>query len=270
MLEAFKTISASPTQRLVAYMLADSHNGETGRCDPSIARLMVVTSLSNRAVIDAILALEKSGHLTVSRVFGTRSKYELHPKTSEPCSLVNGSIPVSEVHRLQAKPVSHVHTCATFTSEPASLPPVNVAPKPVNVAHTNRKNRKLTGNTDTPKPKSEGKAAILSRDAELANLEPLPLLLATHPPFATDAWPRWCEWRTKAIKLKGWPWTRNAARRALSACERFGADKAVAAIEHSIDRWQDIYDPEEKTAAPVNGSSHHHQRQKDYSSWKKP
>ncbi len=107
MIQLFKTIKASPTQRLVAYMLADCHNEHTGQCDPSISHLEVTTSLSDRAIEVAIQALEHSGHLSVSRRRGARNSYLLHPKTSE-----------------RASPVQpHLNGA---TSEPPSLPPANL------------------------------------------------------------------------------------------------------------------------------------------------
>lgn len=44
--------------RLVLLALADHHNQETGRCDPSIARLCKKTALSERAVRLALRQLE--------------------------------------------------------------------------------------------------------------------------------------------------------------------------------------------------------------------
>lgn len=44
--------------KLVLLSLADHHNQETGRCDPSIARLQKATGLSERAIRKAIRELE--------------------------------------------------------------------------------------------------------------------------------------------------------------------------------------------------------------------
>lgn len=120
MIQAFKAIQASPTQRLVAYMLADAHNEHTERCDPSIATLIDLTGLSNRAVSTAIIALQKAGHLTVSRIQGARSRYRLHPRstfTSE------AAAPPQEVHGTPAAaslpPPQEVHdTPAAGSHEP--------------------------------------------------------------------------------------------------------------------------------------------------------
>ena len=111
MIQAFKSIQATPTQRLVAYMLADACNEKTGRCDPSVATLVDLTGLSNRTIITAIFALEKAGHLSVKRRGGSRSRYQLHPRArftgeaGSPVQEVHGSgeaaspPPVKEVHR---------------------------------------------------------------------------------------------------------------------------------------------------------------------------
>lgn len=45
--------------RLVLLALADRHNQETGRCDPSIATICKDTQLSERAVRDGLRDLEK-------------------------------------------------------------------------------------------------------------------------------------------------------------------------------------------------------------------
>lgn len=45
--------------RLVLLALADHHNQETGRCDPSIARLCRSTGLSERSVRNGLRELEK-------------------------------------------------------------------------------------------------------------------------------------------------------------------------------------------------------------------
>lgn len=45
--------------RLVLLAIADRHNQETGRCDPSVARIVSDTRLSERAVRSALRELEK-------------------------------------------------------------------------------------------------------------------------------------------------------------------------------------------------------------------
>jgi hypothetical protein len=82
MIQLFKSIEATPTQRLVAYMLADAHNEQTGRCDLSVSSLAALTSLGERTIQEALKSLESAGHL--SRVFrtGTSTQYNLTPRSS--------------------------------------------------------------------------------------------------------------------------------------------------------------------------------------------
>jgi hypothetical protein len=136
MQEACEPVDASPTQKAVLMALAYRYNDDDGRCYPSVKNIMKFTCLSNRAVADALAGLEEAGHITVHRRNGAGSSYELHPKL--PCK------PVSQTHRFPEKPVSEVHG-SEF--EPVSqthglkTKPVNLAPKPVSLAHTNRSNR---------------------------------------------------------------------------------------------------------------------------------
>lgn len=141
MFNACKFVPVTPTQKLVLMTLADCHNGEDNRCDPSVAYMMQITGLSNRAIADAIAALEEANVIAVNRRHGARSSYTLTPSnqsTSEPASPVTGE-PPSPV--TCAPPVNVAHS----TSEPGSLEPVNVAPEPVSQVHTNRKNQNTTG-----------------------------------------------------------------------------------------------------------------------------
>jgi len=82
MIQLFKGIEATPTQRLVGYMLADAHNEQTGRCDLSVASLAALTSLGERTIQEALKGLEAAGHL--SRIFrnGTSTQYMLTPRSS--------------------------------------------------------------------------------------------------------------------------------------------------------------------------------------------
>jgi len=82
MTERFKTIEGTPTQRLVGYMLADAHNDKTGRCDLSIASLVRLTSLCERAVQKSISELQCNGHVTRIYRQGTSTQYMLHPRTT--------------------------------------------------------------------------------------------------------------------------------------------------------------------------------------------
>ena len=79
MIESIKRLRVTPTQKLVLFCLADCHNGDTGRCDPSYAYIMQVTGLSNRAVATALQALRAAGQLRFDSRNGSRSSYQITP-----------------------------------------------------------------------------------------------------------------------------------------------------------------------------------------------
>lgn len=84
MIQAFKKTGLPPTERLVAYMLADHHNADTGRCDPSFETLEEETGLCRRTLGRAVARLEKMGHITLQKRKGTRHSYSLHPALRVP------------------------------------------------------------------------------------------------------------------------------------------------------------------------------------------
>ncbi len=134
-----KMAKVSPTQKLVLICLADCHNQDSERCDPSVSFIMQFTGLSNRAIATALKDLEAANLVKIQRGLGAKSSYKLN-LTSEPASLVPDTEPVNDV----PKPVNLPHPRTTFTSEPPSttseppaVPPVNLLPKPVNEVHTN-------------------------------------------------------------------------------------------------------------------------------------
>lgn len=123
---AFKEIQATPVQRLVAYMLADAHNHQTGRCDLSVASLVRLTSLSERAVRGALKELEKAGHIT--RVFrrGTSTQYSLHPRKN------SNSTPAAKASRSvgpSAADAPTVRSSCALPLQAVHLPPAPDAPK---------------------------------------------------------------------------------------------------------------------------------------------
>lgn len=58
---AWEQATGSPTRKAVLVSLADRHNKDTGRCDPSIARIAAETEFSDRAVRQALVDLEHMG-----------------------------------------------------------------------------------------------------------------------------------------------------------------------------------------------------------------
>jgi hypothetical protein len=248
MIEAVKRLPVSPTQKLVLFCLADCHNEGSERCDPSVTYIMQITGLSNRAIATALQELEKGGNLQASRQNGARSRYLLTPKTSEERSRVileppnfDDPKPVKHVHGLNGKPVNEVHQRSTFTSEPPaktseppSLEPVNLLPKPVKEVHTNRKEPEV-------QPEGTGK-----RETDLE--APLPFASLEFQ----EAWKSWKSHRSEIRKpLK--PTMMAACLRELA---KMGESRAIAAIEHTIFKgWQGIREPEQQQQ--WNGQSRH-------------
>ncbi len=124
-LEATRAVWSWPctgSDKLIALALADCHNGQSGRCDPSVARLIQMTGLSKRAVLYAVRALEAAKLVTPDRRTGCRTRYLLDLDRCNPCT---GAIraPVQTVHRTGANgappPVQTVHpTGANLAPEP--------------------------------------------------------------------------------------------------------------------------------------------------------
>lgn len=237
MIEAVKRLPVSPTQKLVLFCLADCHNEGSDRCDPSVTYIMQITGLSNRAIATALQELEKSGNLQASRQNGARSSYLLTPKTSEPRSLVSMDSPtipkqepVNHVHGLNGEPVNLPHPRSTFTSEPSSLEPVNLLPKPVKEVHTNRK-----------EPEGTGKREV----------EP-PISLPFDSVEFSEVWMKWKKHRSEIRK----PLKPTMMAESLEELAKMGESRAIAAIKHTIAKgWQGIREPE-------TSNQHHHAKSK--------
>jgi DNA-binding transcriptional MocR family regulator len=65
-LHNIKGTSLSPSAKLVLIALANRHNQETGRCDPSIDTIAEDMALSERSVRSAIRELEKEGLISTT------------------------------------------------------------------------------------------------------------------------------------------------------------------------------------------------------------
>jgi len=70
----------SPTRKAVLFDLADRAN-DSGECYPSVARIANDTELSERAVRDALRALESAGLIRSSARSGTSTIYTLTLRT---------------------------------------------------------------------------------------------------------------------------------------------------------------------------------------------
>jgi hypothetical protein len=80
---AMKQRGLKPAAKIVLYWLADHHNGETGMCFPSLARLSDACEMSKRSVQDQISALERAGLISISHGFRddgqqTANNFTLH------------------------------------------------------------------------------------------------------------------------------------------------------------------------------------------------
>ena len=61
---AMKQQGLKPATKIVLYWLADHHNGETGKCFPSISRLAELSEMSRRSVEGHLETLEQLGLIT--------------------------------------------------------------------------------------------------------------------------------------------------------------------------------------------------------------
>ena len=132
MIQRAKFAHVTPTQKLVLWALADCHNGETGQCNPSVAYLVEVTGYTARAVGLAIAALEDAKQLSITRVAGGRSSYELTPHGER-----NPRTTFTPERRSVANHVRH-HPRTTFLPTPERR-----SPHPRTTFARTRKNQKL-------------------------------------------------------------------------------------------------------------------------------
>lgn len=164
MIESIKRLRVTPTQKLVLFCLADCHNGDTERCDPSYAHIMQITGLSNRAVATALHALRDARVLQFDSRNGWRTSYQItpqgleaaHPATAGRTAAADaasaalcGSPAASRAEHASGSPAAASRRAATRVStHPAAPPPVNAlhsqehatgerdSQPPVNVAHS--------------------------------------------------------------------------------------------------------------------------------------
>ena len=68
----------SSSAKLVLLILADCHNGDNGRCDPSVPFISKFTGLNKKTVSSALANLQRAGLITAELRPGTSSQYSLH------------------------------------------------------------------------------------------------------------------------------------------------------------------------------------------------
>ena len=242
MINAVKTVEMPPSQKLILFILADCHNDETGRCDPSGAYLMKVSGYSNRTVWTAVQELVKSGHLTVlESTSKARNSYLIHPKTSEATSQPKA--------KKQCNP--YTNQCNSFTSETTSH--VKLLHKSSEIlaqsseilARTSEATSHKTEEPIEPERTGTKRLAVTNSDFQKACNVTLGLLADD---LLKRGWEEWQSYRQTRHRAKGKAhalWTLQSARLSADQIERyaeeFGAqmvyDRIIAAISGG---WQGL------------------------------
>lgn len=201
--QAIKESRLPPTERYVAFMLADHLNDSTGRCDPSVALIVEETGLSKRTVVSAILALEKKGFLIVTRHQGGRSSYQIVHNTSA----VNAPMRCNSRTGATLAPVQEMHQGgATSVKSGAGAAP-------------EQEEQEETKSRTAPK---------ISTEDLFGNEEPssMPILPSGTPEEIRELWETWKIDRVARSKLKGSAklgWNERA--------EKMGITSVIKALE---------------------------------------
>lgn len=247
MIQAFKKSGLAPTDRLVAFMLADHHNDSTGRCDPSIPLLAEETGLHPRSVERAIQAIEKQGHVTVIRKAGVRHTYSLHPRQSA----AGDSVPPAADSRPTpgtesgAPPAERRDTPGT-----ESLEPERTVSKP-------EENRKKEARARKPCRRQQ----FLDAGKETTRTALVPDSLQT-PQFQSE-WLAFCAQREEMSTSDKTAWTPRAATSTLRELEELGPAWAVIELRKSVsNNWRGVHPDQRRNPAdvrsqpllPTNGS----------------
>ena len=90
-----------PAAKIVLYWIADHHNGETGQCNPSIARIASCSEMSRRSVEAHISALEEAGLISVTQCYRDKGG-----KTSNSYTLC---LAESDAQNLRIPPAKSAH-----------------------------------------------------------------------------------------------------------------------------------------------------------------
>jgi len=73
---AMKQQGLKPATKIVLYWLADHHNGETGKCFPSLARLCKVTEMGKTALVGHLDTLERLGLIERLRKYDNNGAFK--------------------------------------------------------------------------------------------------------------------------------------------------------------------------------------------------
>lgn len=231
---AVRLMRLPPTAKHVLRVLADIAD-DSGNCYPSIQHLMNETCLSNRAVCDAVATLEQSGVLQCSRANGRRTVYQITPE-----GFVEGA---AHAPKKAQKPVSEVHQCGKFTSEPAAKSsepaagvPVNLPQKAVSQVHTTHQytSNNTSGNHQYAREQPRPEPAPTPRAKKSEPVHQLPDWV--NP----ESWAGFVDMR-KAIKK---PLTDRAMQLAIGKLGKLrqqGQDPNACLDQSVMNGWQDVY-----------------------------
>ncbi len=171
MIESIKRLRVTPTQKLVLFCLADCHNGDTERCDPSYAHIMQITGLSNRAVATALHALRDARVLQFDSRNGWRTSYQITPQSfdaANSASSASAASPAGVLHGASSAASTVAASSVSSSASASPAPPMSpmmaatgaggehVAPPPVNVLHSHGRATRAcaaaTGERDSQPP----------------------------------------------------------------------------------------------------------------------
>lgn len=226
---AWKADTGTHTAKLVLIALADYANDQ-GTAWPSMSTLAGRCSLSKRAVIMNIGALEKRGLISKRKALGKGSIYTLQ--------LVNEDHhPVNEDHQSTGEPESP-------PGEPESPVLVHEDHQPVHEDHPNPQY------TPEELPKNPQKKRAKKSSSRSSSFDPLKVELP-HGLKLRSSWGEWCSHRSE-IKAKLTP---IAVQKQVNMLGEHSEDQAVEIINNSIlNGWRGLFpDSIKSSSQKTNG-----------------
>lgn len=219
MTEVWKIEDVSSSQKLVFLSMADNANDQ-GECYPSMKQIAARTCLSERAVRDAVRALEDLGYVKSMPRTGTSTVYYL---STTPAA---GAAPAGNAGRQEMPPTPAAGAAPPRQQVPPT--PAAGAPKP-SINHQLNRHGTVTGGRTKPAKKPKASKAEALSAMELPDWLP------------RQSWVDWVEHR-EAVKA---PLTARAAALGIRHLERLmdAGNDPVEVIEQSVrtGRWTDFY-----------------------------
>lgn len=216
MTEAWKLQDLSSTQKFVFMSLADNANDQ-GECYPSMALIVRRTCLSERAVRDAIRALESKGY-------------------------------VRSVSRLGTSTMYHLSTAPAAAAPPApNAPRQEMPPRAARAAPPPRQEVPPTPAAAAPKPSINPQVnrQLTVKDATALLPDWLP----------TDAWEMYDRFRTKKSG-KGWTGdAKRLALRNLEKLRELGHDPAAVIEQSVMNGWAGLFELKNQTRTNAQGQT---------------